>query len=496
MARPRARGTSSRSKTSGRRSSPTPAAQRKASVLGWEDDPGEPTATRQPIPRPVPKLSVRPLPISIGGKAPAARELELGSPGFRYWATADALSRAASFWGAILPKGTKWHPTNGAQLPVALDDGVDLNAYYNRKGLHFFHDTVRGTTVYSCESPDVACHEFGHAVLDALRPQLWDAMAGEVAAFHESFGDMSAMLSALQLQSVREEVLSETASHLDRSSRLSRLAEQLGWAIRQGHPDAVDRDCLRNASNSFFYADPTTLPPSAPATALSSEPHSFSRVFSGAFLEILAGMFLAQPKQDQAALLDAARDAATILVKGVKASPVVPTYYSQVAAHMLDVDLAEFGGHYRDALKSGFVRHGVLSLQAATTSPPPADRAGAMQAFAAIAPGVEEAPLTLIALSAVQLGLPEDLLVTAASHPKRFAVAGAAAEAGATESRGHDEAASSFLEDLVRRGRVDFGKHAVAGAAVTAPRARKTHEVVREKGQLVLIRRYFDCGFD
>jgi hypothetical protein len=29
-----------------------------------------------------------------------------------------------------------------------------------------------------------------------------------------------------------------------------------------------------------------------------------------------------------------------------------------------------------------------------------------------------------------------------------------------------------------------------------APRARKTHEVVSEEGQLVLIRRYFDCGFD
>ena len=83
----------------------------------------------------------------------------------------------------------------------------------------------------------------------------------------------------------------------------------------------------------------------------------------------------------------------------------------------------------------------------------------------------------------------------AASHPKRFAVAGAAPDLGGAESPGHDKAAASFLEDLVRRGRIDFGDHADAEAAVLVPGARKTHEVDREEGQLVLNRRYFDCGF-
>jgi hypothetical protein len=378
---------------------------------------------------------------------------------------------------------------------VHLDEDVDLNAFYDRNGLHFFHGIANGTTVYSAESPDIACHELGHAVLDALKPQLWDAMSAEVAAFHESFGDMSAILAALQLKSVREEVLSETAGKLDRSSRLSRLAEQLGWAIRQAHPDAVDRDCLRNASNSFFYSDPMMLPPSAPATQLSSEPHSFSRVFTAAFLETLTGMFLSHAKRDEAALLATAMDAGKILVNGIKASPVVPSYYSQVAAHMLDVELAQFGGRYRNALKSGFVRHGVLSLQAATSPPPPQAPRAARRAFAEIAPGVEDTPLTRIALPAADAGLSQDLLVSAASQPKRFAVAGAAPDLGGAESPGHDKAAASFLEDLVRRGRIDFSDHADAEAAVLVPGARKTHEVDREEGQLVLNRRYFDCGF-
>ena len=185
----------------------------------------------------------------------------------------------------------------GKVLPVVLDDGVDLNAFYTRggfgdgPGLHFFHQAVSGRTYFSGESPDVVCHEMGHAVLDALRPQLFDAQTIEAAAFHESFGDMSGILSALQVDSFRQDVLRETDGVLNRSSRLSRLAEQLGAAIRIQHPDAVDTDCLRNAANSFFYRDPQTLPPSAPANQLSSEPHSFSRVFTAAFLDVLAAMF-------------------------------------------------------------------------------------------------------------------------------------------------------------------------------------------------------------
>ncbi|MFL5969207.1 MAG: hypothetical protein ACJ74L_06390 [Gaiellaceae bacterium] len=475
---------------------PQTTSARNGSILAWEDDPGTPTTTRHPVTRPIPRLTASSLPLRIRGRQPAAREQEVGTPAFRYWANAEALARAAEFWAQTLPKGTKWFPSNGAQLTVELDEDADLNAFYDRNGLHFFHGIVDGTTVYSAESPDVACHELGHAVLDALKPQLWDVMSAEVAAFHESFGDMSAMLSALQLRSLREEVLAETASRLDRSSRLSRLAEQLGWAIRQAHPDATDRDCLRNASNSFFYTDPMMLPPSAPATQLSSEPHSFSRVFTGAFLEILGGIFLTQTKHDQAALLKTAADAGTILVNAIKSSPVVPTYYSQVAAHMLDIDLAQFRGRYRDALKSAFVRHGILSLQAATTPPPPEDRRGARRAFATIAPGAEDEPISRIALPAAHLGLSEDLLVAAPSHPKRFAVAGAAPDLGAAESPSHDKAASSFLEDLARRGRLAFEDDAATAAAVIAPHARKTHEVVRENTQLVLLRRYFDCGLD
>jgi hypothetical protein len=465
-------------------------------ILAWEDDPGSPDSTQTPIPRPVPNLAGR-LPITIADPAPPAGQFDVGTPQFRYWAAAEALGRSAGFWTDVLPRGTKWFRSNGPKLPVQLDEDVDFNAFYDRQGLHFFHGSADSTVVFSGESPDVVTHELGHAILDAVRPQLFDSMAQEVAAFHEFFGDASAILSALQLEPVRDGILAETNGNLDRSSRISRLAEQLGWAIRQIRADLVDPDCLRNASNSFFYADPIGLPPSAPASQLSSEPHSFSRVFAGAFLEILAGMFSAHGGGNSAALLEVSRDLGQLLVDGIVGAPVVTSYMSQVAAHMIEADIARSSGKYRDALKAGFVRHGILSLQAVTAPPPPEDRAAARRSFvgAAAPRGAAEATAR-VALGARPYGLDEELLVHAATEPARFSVAGAAPSFGSVEPTQGDRAAASFVEDLIRRGRVDFGEHAPKETAVAAPRARKTHEVRREAEGLVLARRYFDCGFD
>ena len=274
-------------------------------IFAWEDDPGAPTIGA-PIERPIPVAATHGLAtaLQIVGTAPTVGQHLLGSAGFRYWTAVEALERSAGFWATVLPGGTHWF--TGTSLPVSLDGGVDLNAYYDRSELAFFHETVGGITVYSGESPDIVAHELGHAVLDAIRPQLWDAAAAEPAAFHEAFGDISAIFTALQLESLRKAVLLETEGKLYRNSRLSRVAEQLGWAIRQRHPDAVDGDSLRNAVNSFFYRDPQTLPPRAPATLLSSEPHSFARVFVGAFFEALAGM-VPSPATSEGAARDARR---------------------------------------------------------------------------------------------------------------------------------------------------------------------------------------------
>jgi hypothetical protein len=477
-------------------------------ILGWEDDPGQPDAPNTPISRPVPNLGSKPFPCKIAGSAPQPGG-QPGSAEFRYWVAADALRRVADFWGAVVGEGQAWHPSVGPELTVHLDEGAELNAYYDRKGLNFFHEEVAGTVIYSGESPDVVCHEFGHAILDALQPSLFKPNMHEAAALHEAFGDMSAMLSALQLPELREAVIKDTGGWLDHTSRLSRLAEQLGWAIRHGRPDAVDSDCLRNACNSFFYQDPLSLPPGEPASNLSSEPHSFSRVFSAAFLSLLTGMFLItegeQHGNPDTTLEQVSHDAGRLLVEAARHTPVCVPYYSQFAAHMVAADRALFSGRYARALGYGFVNHGILSLSDITSAASPTIAAAAVgNGGPSLGDGAsgdggeaaaKEAELGRIALSGEAYGLDGNLLVHVADQPLRFNVRSAAPDFGAASVPTPENAAAAYVEDLFRQGQVAVDPEVSTGREVVGRRRRPTHEVRREKDELVLERQLFHCGF-
>ncbi|WP_165986186.1 hypothetical protein [Streptomyces sp. YIM 98790] len=465
-------------------------------VLAWEDDPGEPPSDRMPILRPVPDLDTPPLPTAIAGPAPVPDGDMPGSAAFRYWTAADALSRGSAVWGPLMPPGTTWHRTVGRALTARLDEGEDLNAYYDRRGITFFHSTVAGVDVYSGESAEVVAHEQGHAVLDALRPQLWNVASAEAEALHESFGDISALLAALRLETVRSAVLAETHGFVEASSRVSRIAEQLGWALRQRNANGVDANALREASNRHFYRDPVHLPPSAPATELSSEPHSFSRVFTGAFLKIVSGIFRQQPDKDSAALARAAGISAGLLVRGLLSAPVVTGYYAQVAAHMIAADQELHGGRHGRALRSAFVRHGIISLSGATSLTAETVREHARGIAAAGGPGTAaaEEELTDLTIPGDVYGLVDGVAVTMPTEQTRFAVAGSDPAGGALEPASPRQAATSYLEDLFRRSRIEVPEELRADTSVVADdRRTRTHEIVRsDRGDgLHLVRRRF-----
>lgn len=471
------------------------AAPNGASIDAWEDDPigailETLPAANQPVARALPDLDPPGFKVGVAGTQPPAGTYKPGTEEFRYWALADALARGAGFWSRRVPAGTTWQPGNGSRLMAVPDEGVDLNAYYDRNGLHFFHGTVRGTTFYAGESPDVACHELGHAVLDAIKPQLFDVASIEAAAFHESFGDMSAILSALQVPSVCEAVIVDTGGSVTTASRLSRLAESLGWAIRQLIPDACDPGCLRSAVNSFYYRDPATLPPRGPATSLSSEPHSFSRVFTAGFFRMLGGIFYRQPQQDAAALQKASEIAGTLLIEGVRRSSVVPGLYAQVAAQMIAADTVIFGAQYRKAIAAAFVNTGVLSVRSAASLR--ADvRARALSEPTDANGGAE---LPKVPLAGLSYGLPGDLLVSTAAQPRRLSVASGLPDSGDSVPPSPDKAADSFVEDLIRRGRIDASEE-VVGEAPIVPGSYTTHELRQADGAVELRRTRFDCGF-
>jgi hypothetical protein len=486
-----------------------------------------PQATPLAVPMPVNTNAL--LQTRIIEPQPAPGRFSPGSANFRYWVAAEALARGINFWAPLLPAGTRWSVPNPMQVTL-VGPGEDLNAFYSRfdGGLTFFRQAVRNRTIFSGESPDVVCHELGHAILDALKPQLFDAASTEVGAFHEAFGDMSGILCALQLPSMRQKVLSETQGRLNVTSRLSRLAEQMGWGIRQLSPTAVDPDCLRNAANRFFYRRPAQLPPRGPASQLSARVHSFSRVFTGAFLDALAGMLRLLGPADDANLLAVSQASGQLLVDGVHTAPIRPAYYSQVAAAMIQADQARNGGRFRTALSSAFVQRGILSTAAAAalTGAPVPQAVGAPADLVATAGlvgrggiggqvsgrqtrlayngqdddayrrGPEDAPALPIQSVSTDVGI--TLLVHAPAEPERFTVAPAALGEDPAGPPAPEEAARSFVEDLIQLSRIDF--QAVLGQVpvmLTSPpetRRRKTHVVQETPDGPVLKRLHFDCG--
>jgi hypothetical protein len=278
------------------------------------------------------------------------------------------------------------------------------------------------------------------------------------------------------------------------ASALSRVAEQLGNAIRQVAPDAVDKDCLRNAYNKFKYVDPAMLPDSAPASRLCAEAHSFSRVFTGCAYEILSGMLKLRAKKASGAdLAAAARDFATLLLDAIAAAPVQPDYFAQVAAHVIDADTARFGGRYRSALIAVFVKRAIVPK-------------AAVQALAAhrgkVAGAAKAAPprtaTQKVVLDAGEFGLGDrKLVVPAPVEQKPFLSAAAGLANRHTGVQALVEAAHRFVKLLFARDRVD-AEHGRKKIAVTAETRRddlkKTHVVTQTKEGLQLRRRLFHCG--
>ena len=174
-----------------------------------------------------------------------------------------------------------------------------------------------------------------------------------------------------------------------------------------------------------------------------------------------------------------------------------PRCCKQVAASMLAVAATRFSAQgYEAPLRSGFIRHGVLPPSMAVA----ATHASARIAALAASPS-ESKTLPTLQLSVAEYGLGvPSIVVYAAAEPKRLQVAGAALAVGAAPSPGEDQAAKSFFEDLLRRGRLKIprtGKETPKTLRAAAPQTHETHthELRREGKHMVLRRVRIDCGF-
>lgn len=361
-------------------------APRKRGVIHFFPNDPDATVGLQETESPAPLPGDPPYVIEGRRYAPAA--YAPGTLAFQQWQGETSLARTIRVWEEFFDRDfAAWH--SGAPLRVRLRAGRDLNAFYDRKSLQFFYDTdrVTGRAVYAAESLDIVAHEAGHAILDVYQPGYWSLPDPETAAFHEAFADCSSLLVTLGEPAVRRAFLEEAGRTLRASNLVSRLAEALGRAIynNYGPGSVADPTRLRDANNRFRYGSPEDLPASGADEILSSEPHSFSRVFTGAFYHLLMELLAEGLKEGGGPEMVevARRRAGRLLARAVESAPPGEVRAAALAARMLEVDQTETGGRSAAAIRRAFARHGIRLSRASRKN----DRYAALRSLDPDRPG-------------------------------------------------------------------------------------------------------------
>lgn len=180
-----------------------------------------------------------------------------------------------------------------------------FNAFYSnghsadmhQAGLYYCmgKDPVLQKPVYSALSAELLAHEEGHAILDRFRPQYNEPGVQNLysASFHEAFGDVFALL--MQVVHGDGESLVQpgvgvgVGVGLSQHNLLSDIGEEVGIGLGHKGYQPQDRPWLRSLLNDFSWVKPQDLPESRDVSAdsLTTEPHSYSRIWSGASYQIL-----------------------------------------------------------------------------------------------------------------------------------------------------------------------------------------------------------------
>jgi hypothetical protein len=456
-----------------------------------------------------------------------------GTPEFLFWQCSESALAALEMLAEVDAPLGRW--AQGKQrIDLNQDRGDDLNAYYDRSSVSFFHHQNGSKTTWSGASQDVVAHEVGHAILDALRPDFWSSFTFEVNALHEGFGDIVAVLTALHDRKTREALLNESPD-LWKRNFVEGTAEDLSDGILRelgpGHNAALPR----RAFNEHQWALPSSLPTNGGPKVLINEIHSFGQIISGCFWDTVGNIYNLAGNGGQAGLWKAARAAGAILIEAIRNVPEVPRFTRSLGEAMLAADQSLNGGANEQAIREAFAFHNVTlgasilepTLALAGTGATAASGSVRLGAAArrdllghiepvrgsklrthtrrvmgrAVTEVVHERPVPLghlsDSLSGVVAMAHEPVLV--GRERGRMAVLGAVPNASATVAE-----VESFVASLLAHGSIDTGKGKAKGkgrgkvrgavAKPTTPNGAPTHAVHRRGGRKVLERVRFTCG--
>jgi hypothetical protein len=170
---------------------------------------------------------------------------------------------------------------DGPQLLVVPRAGEQENAFYSRdtRSLQFFYfPSDKGETVYTCLSRDIVAHETGHAIVDAIAPDLLDACSPHSLALHEALADLTALFVSVSSPTLRQYLLKAGTGSIRgvQPNPFASIAEEFGAAL--GHSRG-----LRSLDN-----DKTLDPKGGENYVGGTEPHALSEVLSGALFSVMS----------------------------------------------------------------------------------------------------------------------------------------------------------------------------------------------------------------
>lgn len=438
-----------------------------------------------------------------------------GTPEFLFWQSREAALLTIDVWEGLNGSLKNWstEASDRKRLTLLPDDGDELNAFYDRAGLNFFHHKTGTKTTFSGASTDVVAHETGHALLDTLRPELFGSNITEHGAFHESFGDCMAVLVALSDKDTRD-----TVGDLSKANFVEALMEDLSDGVKRElgakHPAAAPRHAL----NKFKFQLPTTLPTSGGPSVLTAEIHSFGRVFTGCFYDLIVS--LSKSSGDVAA---AVKTAGKLLIRSAQDAPLSSRFFQSVGRAMVLADQQLNAGANRSTIGAAFSGHGIMLGSASILMPHMALAGGAIKMggktiSAALAPStfkdlkkrIDAAPNARFAVNPVNLGgermmeavhdravslssLTKDLKGVVA-FAKESVVLGASGRSAAVfsalpDTSSTEDEVTHFVKTLLDHDRIGFD-----AKQKPTPTRPVTHVIKSKGGQKVLTRIRYSCA--
>lgn len=501
------------------------------------NDPAAPGAVAQEI-TPISDRAKNKVGFDIPG-LPSEAVYPIASNDFVAWQARESAIRTLDVFETIAGPISGWMGKAGdLKLTLHSNAGQDLNAYYDRASVSFFEFPLKKALIYSGASTDVVAHEVGHAILDALRPDLWNVSMLEVGAFHEGFGDCMAIMTALSDADIRADILKSDPT-LKAANYVEATAEQLSEAIAKAVSASHNAAKPRHGRNNFKWAFPQSLPADGKPGTLINEVHSFGQLTSGCYYDLILEIFRASGGGTDE-LWSACEIATRLLAAGAKAAPVKARFLDSVGRSMILADRTQEtkpdGTGINEAhIKTAFANHGIqlssvgMLAPGAVLSRPTRRKARGAKTSPALSTSARTALRSIFNVNVdariftrdfalgidaetevtsyrqVDLSGIDDKLDNVKAYAPQVALVGYVG--GSTAILGAVDPAASissevrdFVETLVQRKQIDFGgvakspKVASAGAGYLATEEKPTHIVRRRGGELVLERAAFRCA--